>query len=271
MTILKRSSRKHWCNEDIALLKKFAAEGISFIKMDIPGRSSIAISAKASDLKISIAKWSDEEFEELKSKFESGIDLSDIKIVNSVTGKARSGASIRLIAIRRGLVEKNEPRKPWTKFEKQTLRRLYTLFTATEIKGQGFFGPDSVDAKERPLPERSHNSISKMIERLKLTDKTKGEIIRTAKLRMTPELSKQLNDYIKANCRKVPTRVIAEIFGVDISTVQRRRTKLGIKMTWQDSMALPGSKAKSSEFAEARKENAKRSRQTRREREAFNL
>lgn len=203
MPTQKRSSGKRWRKAENKLLKKLAEEGLSFTKMVIRGRNSHAITVHARELDITTATtWCDEEIEELKRKVKPGVNLSKIYIRNRITGKRRSSSSVRRIAKSLGLVKKGKARKIWTGFEKQTLTQLYQRgYSAQEIKDEGFFGPDHVDIDGKVLPERELNAISKMAQRLGLADKTKSQAASGAKRLMTPEISKKLDEFIKANCK----------------------------------------------------------------------
>ena len=183
-------------------------------------------------------RWTDAEKHKLRSALERGRDLDRIRFAN------RTDLAVRAQLRRMGLVQSRRIVRPWQPAEIQLLRVLLKRgMSAREIARHGY------------LPGRTTNSISQLMRRRRWGDPLLSKRQRKARRLQGRDLQR-FHRFLERHARVMPTVVIAKKFRVSRGTVKRHLAKLGIVVTWHDSMSMPVSKARQRKMAQLR--NAER-------------
>ena len=116
----------------------------------------------------------------------------------------------------------------WTEREKKILTLLarHRKLSAKKILSRGFF------------PNRTVNSVSQQIRRLRLADPVRSQRYQNAARFPVAQLQ-EFHAFLKAHSHQLGSHEIAKEFGVSRSMVKYHQRKLGIVIGWEEAISLP--------------------------------
>jgi hypothetical protein len=154
--------------------------------------------------------------------------------VEEVHIEGRTAHAIRTQAVRLGLIHARDSRWPWPSEQRERLRELKEAgFTPLQIYQFELLGD----------PPRSRWAITKQWGRMKLADRDRSSKMRRKKA-WKPGERKRFDDFLRKNSRRMTPEQIAKVWDVARSTVARRQTELGVKMSREEVMQMEYSQAK---------------------------
>jgi hypothetical protein len=174
-------------------------------------------------------RWTKDELESLRRQLAaSGGRLQDVRI------KDRTAHAVRTQAVRLGLIRARDSRWPWPKRQRDLLAQLKQAgFTPLQIYQYELLGD----------PPRSRWAITKQWGRMNLADRKRSSKMRRKK-QWKPGERKQFDDFLKRHSETMTPEQIAKVWNVARSTVARRQTELGLKMTREAVLQMDYSQAK---------------------------
>ncbi len=204
----------------------------------LSGFRHIGMTPQIRDTAMPGPRWTDAEKHRLRSAIERGRALDRIRVPN------RTDLAVRAQLRRMGLVQSRRIVRPWQPAEIQLLRVLLKRgMSARQI------------AKHGLLLGRTTNSISQVMRRRRWGDPVRSKRQRKARLLRGRDLQR-FHTFLERHARVTSMLVITQKFRVSRGTVKRHLAKLGITVTWRDSMSMPSSKARQRQMAQLR--NAER-------------
>ena len=174
-------------------------------------------------------RWTKTELKSLRRQLAAnGRRVEEVRI------SGRTSHAVRTQAVRLDLIRARDSRWPWAAPQRKLLRELkQSGFTPLQIYQYELLGD----------PLRSRWAITKQWGRMKLADRGRSNKMRRKKRWKTGE-RQQFDAFLRKNSRRMTPEQIAKVWGVARSTVARRQTELGVKVSRDLVMQMEYSQAK---------------------------